>query len=152
MTVNDDTRADDEQDMALKARVADEQNAVDALAGQVEGARGLDALATAGEEAWRELKRIDLLTRDFMVHEHWNPAGLEPDPIESTRECLADALAQVKGALAEAWEVDVVQKRLRMAVALARRVLTALDGEIDTIMQHQQDQFRNTGGRDIARW
>jgi hypothetical protein len=69
------------------------------------------------------------------------------DPLEAMRTYLAGAEAQVKGVMSEEYDIQISQKRLTMAIALANTTLDLLSTYMDDLANQQRTQFDSPGWR-----
>jgi hypothetical protein len=121
------------QDM-IRSTLAQLQSEASSLDDRLAAVTDLRGIASLCDAVWKQLQNTDLFLHDILVDERWSPDARVADPLEAIREYLAHAELQVKGVMAEDYEVDIARKRLTMATALDHTVLDLLDGYLQGAM------------------
>jgi hypothetical protein len=133
-------------DDALKSRVSRLRDELTSSRQQIDATADLDALAALCNTAWQQIKSIDLVLHEILVHDHPSPDPLAPGPADSISELVGAALTQVTNVMTSEYDLGVAKKRLQMAGALAGHALDSLDTQIDTVVAFRSDPQRLADG------
>jgi hypothetical protein len=126
---------------ALESRVSDLRAGLAALQEQIDGTRDYNGMASLCVTCWGQLRSVDLVMHELLIHDHDNAGALAPPPSEVIRECLAGAYAQVKAVMAEEYDLEIGKKRLHLASALALQGIETIDQRIDAMRDAEHDQW-----------
>ena len=126
---------------ALESQASNLRGELTDLQAQIDGTRDYNGLAHLCVTCWAQLRSVDLVMHELLIHDSEPAGGLAPPANEIIRECLAGGYAQVKRVMAEEYDLEIGKKRLHFASGLALECLQTLDGRIDAMREDERDQW-----------
>jgi hypothetical protein len=132
------------QQDALRSDLTQLRSSGDAIQADIDAVTDSKGVASACNKSWMHVESTTVFLHDLVLEDNLTTDARAADLLEAMRTYLAGAEAQVKGVMSDEYEVDIVKKRLTMAVALADSTLELLSGYVDDIAKQQRAQLDAT--------